>query len=202
MVGFPRKIDASLSGRVEDMRRAFEADAFFSALSLALSLPDICGKRMHPDLGSRDRYSRWFDRYVAHNYEDGHPAEGSCDRRSLFFNGEDCYQLRCVLLHEGTNAPHVERGRTVYNLIQFRLFGKDPGVGIDHVGQLEEKVGSGADPVWFRQIDLDMAKFVDSMARGVASFLEDHPEENDPSPLEGAASVFYAPILDFRSNVG
>lgn len=148
-------------------------------------------------MASRERYSRWFDRYVACNYEDE-----PCAGQGRYFDGEDCYQLRCVILHEGTNAPHVERGRTVYNLIQFRLFGADTGIGIDFVGELEEKKEPDGESVWFRQIGLDMAKFIDSVAQGVAGFLEDRPEADDPTPLEGPLSVFYAPILDLRSDAG
>ena len=36
----------------------------YSALGMALALPDICGSISYPDLGVGERYRQWFDKYV------------------------------------------------------------------------------------------------------------------------------------------
>lgn len=46
------------------MNKALDNDCFFSALSLALTLPDICGKAKYPTDGNKKRYIAWYDEYV------------------------------------------------------------------------------------------------------------------------------------------
>ena len=58
---FPKRIDTSITGRIVDIRKAFNADAFLSAISLALTIPDVCGSRLHPDMYVHERYVAWFD---------------------------------------------------------------------------------------------------------------------------------------------
>lgn len=42
---------------VEDINRALDNDAYFAALSLALTLPDICGKAKYPtEKSTKKRY--------------------------------------------------------------------------------------------------------------------------------------------------
>ena len=47
---------------IDDMNKALDNDCFLSALSLALTLPDICGKAKYPDEKStKKRYIDWYD---------------------------------------------------------------------------------------------------------------------------------------------
>lgn len=205
---FPMQVDTSIRGRMADIKRAFEADAFLSAIALALTIPDMCGKRLYPDeRKSSDRYIRWFDEYMAPNYPDVCTGEAdeviACSDASAqygtipgryYFSGNDCYQLRCVYLHEGSNAPHcesIEKGKTVYNVIQFRVF--DPPGNCDHVGYLEESPNGDR----FRQVDLDLHKFLEYLDIGVEAFLREYPEMDED---KGSESFFYRPVLDFRTH--
>ena len=45
---------------VEDINKALDNEAYFSALSLALTLPDICGKAEFPETKSGRRYIDWY----------------------------------------------------------------------------------------------------------------------------------------------
>lgn len=54
---FPKRIDTSITGRIVDIRKAFNADAYLSAISLALTIPGVCGSRLHPDMYVRERYA-------------------------------------------------------------------------------------------------------------------------------------------------
>lgn len=192
-MSFPRKIDDSLEGRVQDMIKALDSEAFLSSLSLALSLPDICGKYLYPEDKSSARYAKWFDQYVAHNYST--QTENSERNVLCYFDGEDCYQLRCVFLHEGSNAPHVGRGKTTYNVAQFRIFGTELMVGVDHIGR---HWSTGREDEAFNQVDLDLVKFIHAVAAGVRTFLGQHPDANNLNPINGLQNIFYSPILDFR----
>lgn len=189
-MSFPQKIDDSLLGRIDDAIRAFEAGAFLSALSMALSIPDICGARAFPDEKSGGkRYAKWFDEYVVRDYINEPNAQSR-----YYFDGDDCYQLRCVFLHEGINAPHVERGKTSYNVAQFRVFGSSPGVGCDSVGKHSNNVRGE----YFRHVDLDLCKFLYAIKSGVERFVAEHPGMNDVMPFDGLEAIYYAPVLVFE----
>ena len=50
---------------INDMNKALDNDCFFSALSLALTMPDICGHAKYPtEPSSKKRYTAWYDEYV------------------------------------------------------------------------------------------------------------------------------------------
>lgn len=191
---FPRRIDDTLTGRANEMIQAFQSGHFLSALTLALTIPDICGKKQYPEeKGCGIRYAKWFDEYVSHQYQNEEDIDAnSCD--TCYFDGDDCYQLRCVFLHEGTNAPHTERKRTIYHVAQFRVFSTDPGIGVDHIG----KIWSDDENMAFNQVDLDLCKFLFAIKSGVEAFVEKFPHMDSFNPITGSESVFYAPIIDFR----
>lgn len=198
---YPKKIGMTLTDRVEDMRAAFSAEAFISALSLALTFPDVCGK-LYDELNGLsgncgERYARWFDRYVAGggNTQVSKPGESGSDQ-GFEFCGADCYQLRCVFLHEASNAPHIEKQRTPYNIIQFRLFdASSAGIALDHLSLIESKSAGES----FRVLDLDLMGFIEKMAAGVLAFVADYPTANELLPINGPKAIFYAPIRDFRT---
>lgn len=198
---YPKEIGMKLTDRVEDMRTAFSAEAFISALSLALTFPDVCGKLFDELNGLTgncgERYARWFDKYVAgqDNASVSEPGKSDSDQ-GLEFCGADCYQLRCVFLHEASNAPHAEKQRTPYNIIQFRLFDESSaGIFLDHFSLIEDKNADES----FRVLDLDLMGFIEKMAAGVLEFVADYPAANELRPINGPKAVFYAPIRDFRT---
>ena len=81
--------------KINDIKRAIEAKAYLSALALALTIPDICGKLAHPAISQiRERYAKWFDDYVF-------PFYGPPKKEYPQFTGEICYKLRCAFLHAG-----------------------------------------------------------------------------------------------------
>ena len=200
----PKRLDTSITGRMADARGAFNAGAFMSAISLLLTLPDVCGCRLYPGTGSKEHYVKWFDEYVApaylgpglDNYDSRkiqEPDTGCVSYTTSYFTGADCYQLRCVYLHEGTNAPHRS---TSFHAIQFRVFDcvsdNWPG-GCNHLGQTKSDDGEE-----FLQVDLDLGYFIKHMEDGIGRFLVEHPEMNED---HGSDSCLYQPILDFRSGV-
>lgn len=88
---------------IEDINNALDHGAFFSALALALTLPDICGKARYPDeKSSKKRYIGWYDEYVG-AYEQYPGEEGQMP----YLSGEVVYSLRCSFLHQGT--PNIEK---------------------------------------------------------------------------------------------
>lgn len=85
---------------VEDINKALDNNAYFSALSLALTLPDICGKAEYPEAKSGRRYIDWYDEYVG-KYEKC-PCERCKTNPMPYLSGEVVYCLRNSFLHQGT----------------------------------------------------------------------------------------------------
>ena len=77
---------------------------YFLALLAALAIPDMCaGLQSGDGLSNGKRYEEWFDRWMGPRGYAG------------WVSGEDCWGLRCSLLHQGVLHPH--RGR--YSRVMF-----------------------------------------------------------------------------------
>lgn len=85
---------------VEDINTALENGAYLSALSLALTLPDVCGKAEYPNESVGKRYIHWYDEYIGKYETDG---QSSCP----YLSGEVVYSLRNHFLHQTT--PDVDK---------------------------------------------------------------------------------------------
>lgn len=91
---------------IDDMNNALSANCYFAALSIALMLPDICGKAAYPDLRVGERYKVWYDEFVG-KYEIPSVPEGwPDDTKMTYLSGEVVYSLRNSFLHQGT--PNIE----------------------------------------------------------------------------------------------
>lgn len=86
---------------IEDINKALDAEAYMAALSLVLTLPDICAKAEYGN--KKGRYIKWFDEYIG-QYEK--PPTKSDETEMPYLSGEVVYQLRCSVLHQGT--PNID----------------------------------------------------------------------------------------------
>ena len=82
---------------LDDVNKALDADCYFAALALALTLPDICGKAEYPQKGTSRRYKDWYDEYIG-KYEQS-PLQ---EYKMPYLSGEVVHSLRNSLLHQGT----------------------------------------------------------------------------------------------------
>ena len=90
-------------------RKALDQENFYVALSLALTLPDICGSIENPGPGkSRPRYENWCKKWLEPKYTS--PAWWGVPQARVFLTARDCYQLRCSLIHSGS-ADIEEKSR-------------------------------------------------------------------------------------------
>lgn len=99
-------------------RSALEQDGnLYVVLSLALTLPDICGSFEDPGPGkSRKRYEAWYKKWLEAAYSQ--PASHNMPAK-IFLTGSDCFQLRCSLLHSG--SADLE-GNKVVDIESFKFF--------------------------------------------------------------------------------
>ena len=104
---------------VRDIINALKNQCYYSALALALALPDICGAAEYPDEPSTGkRYIEWFDKYL------GEYLAG--DDNAPFLSGEVIFCLRNTFLHSG--APKIDGSRIkdeTNRLDQFLLIAGD-----------------------------------------------------------------------------
>lgn len=84
-----------------------------TGLSLALTLPDICGKAYYPTLSNKRRYIKWFDEYIGQYEHD----EESAKIGMPYLSGELVYSLRCSLLHQGN--PNIKENE--FGIVYFEL---------------------------------------------------------------------------------
>jgi len=137
---------------VQDVRSAVNGEAWYSALALALALPDICGYVESPRAGSGARYAAWFDREVGPCYSVS--VAGSPPVQ--FLTGNDCYAMRCAFLHQGEFDISDQRAREV--LDRFRFVVPKSGVTI-HNNRLKNT------------LQLQVSKFCEDVCVAVESWL-------------------------------
>ena len=87
---------------IGEVRTCIEHNCFIAALSLALTLPDICGKAEYPNEGNTSRYIKWFNEYIG-KYESHFD---DCNDDMPYISGELIYNLRNSILHQGN--PNIE----------------------------------------------------------------------------------------------
>jgi len=87
---------------VNDINNALDNKSYLSALSLALTLPDVCGKAEYPEKNTGERYKLWYDEHIG-KYE---TFEGDTEP---FLSGEVIYSLRNSFLHQAT--PNINKAK-------------------------------------------------------------------------------------------
>ena len=89
---------------IEDINKALDNNAYLAALTLALTIPDICGKAKYPKKGTKARYTGWYNNYIG-KYEQS-PFNDSKRDSGSYLSGKVVYSLRNSMLHEG--SPNVD----------------------------------------------------------------------------------------------
>ena len=97
---------------VNDIRCSLENKCYFSALALALALPDICGMAEFPDKSVSGRYIEWYDKYLGADMEYGKDCSGGS---SPWLSGEVVYNLRNTYLHQGNPGIASDRVKEAAN---------------------------------------------------------------------------------------
>lgn len=107
---------------IKDIRKSLENECYFSALSLALVLPDICGSIEYPDKQVYERYIEWSDNYlIPRMYNKG-------DQNGI--SGETLYNLRNRYLHQGSAQVDNKKLKNKDNRIDkiILVTGKNPKI--------------------------------------------------------------------------
>jgi len=92
---------------INEINLCLANECYFSALTMALMLPDICSRAEFPTLEDKvgKRYKRWFDRHIG-KWERSPKVKGVS---MPCLTGEVVYSLRCSMLHQGT--PNITKSK-------------------------------------------------------------------------------------------
>ena len=143
------------------VRRAVADSNWYAALALSLALPDICGRLERPAEGSKARYVSWCNTYLTPKYTH---MIGPSREEHVFLHGEDCYALRCAVLHEGVDDIINQLARKT--LDSFLFVAPPPGGGMIHCNQSNSKL----------QLQVDI--FCEDICAGVDDWTQAVPPVN------------------------
>ena len=94
---------------INDIRKSIEHECYYSALSLALMLPDMCGMVEYPNKDVSERYIIWCDTYLfPHIYKSNH-LKG--------MSGETLYNFRNLYFHQGLLNIDSNKVKNIENRI-------------------------------------------------------------------------------------
>ncbi|MDK2757772.1 MAG: hypothetical protein KYX66_13675 [Blastomonas fulva] len=140
---------------VEAVESALVGESWLSALSLSLTLPDICGRLQSPQRRSQERYVAWWNVYIAPRYTSKIPGYPH-----VFVSGRDAYALRCAYLHQGQDDIAEQRAREALARFNFRQpVPRGPGLHLIQVGD---------------QMNLQVDRFCSDICAGVRRWMDDH----------------------------
>ena len=140
---------------IEATKAAVAAGNWYAALTIALTMPDICGRLEDPSKGSQARFVGWYDRYLLKCYQF---EVGSSQMLHTFLCGSDCYALRCAFLHQGEFGIDDQSARQA--LEHFHFTAPRPGSFI-HMNQYD------------MALQLQVDRFCLDVCDGVEQWLQD-----------------------------
>ncbi|MEU5958715.1 hypothetical protein [Streptomyces sp. NPDC047525] len=95
----------------DSLEQAVAERNWYAALTLSLTLPDICAQADQPgnQTGGRE-YRAWVEKHLVPTYTRniGFPPQPH-----TFLSAHDCYALRCALLHGGSTDIEGQRARKI-----------------------------------------------------------------------------------------
>lgn len=134
---------------------------YISALTTALTLPDICGKAKYPnEKKNKTRYVQWLNNYVCTEQPFG-----------LHVDADIIYDLRCKLLHEGN--PSVAKSKVA----QFSLIVRENS----HMG-ISESVCAEIKPDGTKEwqcYNVDVVHLCERICEAAFTYYRVHQEQFD-----------------------
>jgi hypothetical protein len=133
----------------ESGREAIKTNNLYAALTLALMIPDICGSLENPGKGKVEaRYIRWFKKWAEPKFI----LNGSPLGDRPWVTANDCFQLRCSIIHTGSAKLDCGRHPTASRFefcdqtvgSHMNIWMSNPGEPQNHVIQLKVDLFSEA----------------------------------------------------------
>ncbi|MDE7178660.1 MAG: hypothetical protein K2O59_12690 [Lachnospiraceae bacterium] len=157
---------------VNDIRCALKNKCYFTALSLTLTLPDICGIAEFPNKPVSERYITWYDKYLGAYMAHG---KGSLCENDPWLSGEIVYNLRNTYLHQGNPGIASDKVKEEVNqLDKFILMLGDGTVLQTATFNIE---AGRKEKITFRAIIVDLTYLCDSICDCALWYYENNQEK-------------------------
>ena len=159
---------------VDDIRRSLKNKCYFSALSLALTMPDICGMAEFPNKQVGERYVEWYDKYIGDYMAYGKDDLGG---NNPWLSGEVVYNLRNTFLHQGN--PGIESDKVKEEVNRFDQFCLLLGDGTDvQVSTINIEAGTKeTGKITYRSIIIDVTYLCDTICDFALGYYDDNREK-------------------------
>lgn len=148
---------------IQDILTAKKHHAYISALSLALTLPNILSNIECGQETSRKEYIEWFNKWV-YKYYKSPDSENKCIVQGVAatkFDGDTCYRLRCALLHSGNLDLKDKSGNRRIDWFELNTSGYR-NTAVCNVSS------TSASNVW---VSINVIDLIDSLVDGATEFI-------------------------------
>lgn len=159
---------------VDDIRCSLKNKSYFSALSFALTLPDICGMAEFPNKKVGERYIEWYDKYIGDYMACGKDELGG---NNPWLSGEVVYNLRNTFLHQGD--PGIESAKVKEEANQLDKFILMLGDGtVLQVATLNIEAGTQeTGKITYKKIIVDVTYLCESICGFALWYYENNQEK-------------------------
>lgn len=96
----------SFQDYLNEIQKCIDNKCYIASLTLALMIPDICGKALYPNENNSSRYKKWYSIYVGSFLYYKNVNIDDSDKTS-WVSADVAYSLRCHMLHEA--LPNVSK---------------------------------------------------------------------------------------------
>ena len=152
-----RKLKWRMKNILTALRLCVEHQNWYGAITIALTLPDICGSIDAPGINnSKERAVAWFNQFVGQAYRD---EVGGVE--CVFMTGGDYYALRCAYLHQGSfdvsgqNAREVVEKFIMHHSVAIRIHKvRNNGKLVIDISTFCEDIAKGVE-TWEAEVRLD-----------------------------------------------
>lgn len=109
--------DCIFASLIDEIESCLENELYLAALSLALTLPDICGKAEYSTTSSiAGRYIGWYNKYMEQYHQGTSPYAADMP----YLSGEVVFNLRNSMLHSGN--PNIDSKKVKQEQCQIDQF--------------------------------------------------------------------------------
>lgn len=152
----------------DDIDKAIASEAYISALSLALTLPDWCGKAEYPNEQTTKRYKKWYSEYIG-KYETYEGSEG------LYLSEDIVYNLRNNLLHQGSLTCQNDKKKEI-KIDKFTLlFNEDTFLGNTSSIYRDTKTGAPK----YKEFEVNALNLIMKLKQCARAYYNDNKEKFD-----------------------
>lgn len=156
---------------VNDIKCSLQNNCYFSALALALTLPDICGIAEFPNKSVSERYMEWYDKYLGNYMEQ---AQSDLGVNTPWLSGEVIYNLRNTYFHQG--SPNVIGDKVKKTANQLDRFILVLGDGTQ-IWDSSINIDLGDGKLTFKAITVDVTWLCNTICDGALRYYENNADK-------------------------